>query len=107
MTVVTLAAAAAPSRTWKHSSRARDRVARTCNTMASAPKHSSRARDRVAAFGPGLDFDAPLWDVTSSHVSRDSSTHQTARLYFTTHEGGNFQGYGWAQTAQRTVRGLR
>ena len=52
----------------------------------------ARARDGVAAFGPGLDFDAPSWDVTGSHVSRGSSGHQTARLFFTTHEGGTSKG---------------
>ena len=53
---------------------------------------AARARDGVAAFGPGLDFDAPSWDVTGSHVTRNSSAHQTARLYFTTHEGGTSKG---------------
>ena len=46
----------------------------------------ARARNGVAAFGPDLDFDAPCWDVTGSHVTRGSSGHQTTRLFFTIHE---------------------
>ncbi len=47
-----------------------------------------RAREDIAAFGPGLQFDMPVWDVTGVQDVRASAGHRTGRLYFTTHEGG-------------------
>ncbi len=46
------------------------------------------ARDDATAFGSGLDFDAPVWDVSGAQTVRASSAHQRIRLYFTTHDGG-------------------
>ena len=47
------------------------------------------ARKDIAAYGAELVFDDVMWDVTASHMTRASSGHQKAKLYFTTHAGGS------------------
>lgn len=47
-----------------------------------------RARNQVASFGSDLDYDAHVWDVSHVQDVRASAGHATAKLYFTTHDGG-------------------
>lgn len=51
-------------------------------------KFVDRARFDVSAFGAGLDFDSSVWDISEYSSRRDSAAHKSAKLYFSTHEGG-------------------
>lgn len=51
-------------------------------------KFTERARFHVSAFGASLDFGSSVWDISEYRSTRDSAGHKSAKLYFSTHEGG-------------------
>lgn len=60
------------------------RIERDCRTNMSALVEHAR---KLQVFGPDVDFDAPIWDITSTRKLRPTSA-QVRKLYFMTRGKG-------------------